>query len=66
MNELEGMNVRLILVSNVGLVVVSGKWIKSNEHFAIIETKQGPMYISLYQIKTIQPLKEEMNSYEKR
>ncbi|MDD3085090.1 MAG: hypothetical protein WC278_05880 [Bacilli bacterium] len=66
MNELEGLCVKITLVSSAGLIILTGRWIKSNNVFALIEVKQKPMYVSLYQIKTIQLINEEKDLYEKR
>lgn len=66
MNELEGLYVKITLVSSAGLIIMTGRWIKSNDVFALIEVKQKPMYVSLYQIKTIQLINEEKDLYEKR
>jgi hypothetical protein len=65
MEELVGMFVKITIQSQSGLVIYSGKWIKSNAQFVLLNGKNGPLYIGIQHIKTIQLVVQESN-YEKR
>jgi hypothetical protein len=54
MDELLGMNVRLSLNDTHGFVSLTGKVIKLSEHFLLLDSTFGPMYVSFNAIKTIQ------------
>lgn len=55
MEELTNMNVRIVLNSNYGITVISGRLIRLFEGFVVIENRNGPYYIATHAIKTIQP-----------
>jgi len=54
MEELLGMTVRLSLNDTHGFVTLTGKVIKLSEHFLLLDTTLGPIYVSLNAIKTMQ------------
>lgn len=54
MDELLEMCVRVSLNDTHGFVTLTGKVIKLSEHFLLLDTTLGPIYISFTAIKTIQ------------
>jgi RNase P/RNase MRP subunit p29 len=59
MNNLIGVNVRIILNDSNGYVTISGRVIDVFERFLLLETNLGPLYVSFYAIKTIRVMGEE-------
>ncbi|MDD3123164.1 MAG: hypothetical protein PHC62_06625 [Candidatus Izemoplasmatales bacterium] len=58
MEEIFGMNVRLSLNDTHGFVTLTGKVIKISEHFLLLDTTLGPIYVSFNAIKTMQVVGE--------
>jgi hypothetical protein len=56
MEELIGQKVKVTLNSTSGYITYVGKIIRSMEHFILIETTLGPIYLSYESIKSIQVL----------
>lgn len=56
MEELLGQKVKVTLNSNSGFITYVGKIIRSIDHFILIDTTLGPIYLSYEAIKTIQVL----------
>lgn len=59
MNNLIGVNVRIILNDSNGYVTISGRVVDVFERFLLLETNLGPLYVSFYAIKTIRVMGEE-------
>jgi hypothetical protein len=58
MEELIGFKIKVFLNSSYGVICSSGKFIKIENGFLLIETDNGPEYISLAFIKLIKVVKE--------
>ena len=56
MEELIGQKVKVALNSTSGFITYVGKIIRSIDHFILIDTTLGPIYVSYEAIKTIQVL----------
>jgi hypothetical protein len=56
MEELIGQKVKVTLNSTSGFITYVGKIIRSIDHFILIDTTLGPIYLSYEAIKTIQVL----------
>jgi len=54
MEELLGRNVKIVMNSNTGMIVISGEVIKIDDSFILLVTNQGQMFVSLHAIKTIE------------
>jgi RNase P/RNase MRP subunit p29 len=54
MDELLGRNVKIVLNSSSGMIVISGEVIKIDDGFLLLSTSQGQMFVSLQSIKTIE------------
>ncbi len=60
MDELLGLNVRISLNDTHGFITLTGKVIKLSEHFLLLDSTLGPLYVSYNSIKTMQ-VKGEIN-----
>lgn len=56
MDELLNLKIKVTMNSMTGFVTIVGKVVKSIDHFLLLDTTIGPIYISHYAIKTIQVL----------
>jgi hypothetical protein len=54
MDELIGQSIKITLNSISGFVTLVGKCIRSLDHFILLETSLGPLYVCYHSIKTIQ------------
>jgi RNase P/RNase MRP subunit p29 len=54
MEELLGRDIRIVLNSTSGIIVISGNAIKMDEHFILVANEQGNVFVSLNSIKTIE------------
>ncbi|MDD5292808.1 MAG: hypothetical protein PHW40_00680 [Candidatus Izemoplasmatales bacterium] len=54
MEELIGQRVKVTLNSTSGFITYVGKFIRSIDHFVLIDTTLGPIYFGYEAIKTIQ------------
>ncbi len=58
MEELIGLNVKIVLNNTSGFITMTGEVIRVFDHFILIETESGPQYFSVYHIKRIVVLGE--------
>jgi hypothetical protein len=56
MEELIGQKVKVTLNSTSGFITYVGKIVRSIDHFILIDTTLGPLYLSFEAIKSIQVL----------
>lgn len=56
MEELIGRRIKVTLNQMNGMVVVTGELVKVESPFMVMETLQGSLYLSVYQIRTIEVL----------
>jgi len=54
MEELLGRNIKIVLNSTSGIIVISGDVLKMDEHFIMLASEQGNVFVSLNSIKTIE------------
>jgi len=54
MEELIGRRVKITLNNAYGIVIVSGEVLKIDSAFVLVQTLTGPIYFSVYHIKTIE------------
>lgn len=58
MEELTGLYVKIFLNASYGITVASGKFIKKENDFIVVESNQGPIYIPLANIQVIKVVKD--------
>jgi len=59
MKELVGLNVKVVLNSSYGIISTVGKFIKLDGDFILVDTKEGPNYIPVSNIKIIKIVKDD-------
>jgi len=54
MEELIGRRIKVTLNQTNGMIIVTGELMKVETPFMVMETLQGSIYLSIYQVRTIE------------